>query len=356
MKVPNMKKYNRLNYKSRVKIAFMLNKEHKNYSQIAKELGVSRNTISREVNLGKVNASKYVIYKKDKRFKLINNRFIYVENPAQSKKEERASKSRKKIKLDNNEYLYNKVEKQLKAGKKPDVISGLFKRRNEENDIENTYENTISHECIYSYIYSHEHNGWYEYIGVKQARKKRQKRSKRKTWLSNPDRKSIHERPSEANKREKAGHFEIDLMLGANGSKKAILTLYDRKARIGHGKFSNDKTSTSVYEKIKEIVNEIDGSKYIKSITADNGSEFAKYDEIEKELGIPVYFCDPYCSWQRGGNENFNGLLRRFFPKHKNFDSYTDEDLKEALDYWNNYERKILGYYSPNEIWEREFP
>jgi IS30 family transposase len=294
-----MEKFIKLDYENRLEIDFMLNKEHKNYTQIAYEIGCAKNTISREVNLDKVKAIKRVIYKKDNRFKLINNKFIYKANYAQKQADKRTKKSKKKIKLNNNNQLYNNVSNMLKNGKKPDVISGILKRIYQNKE----YEFSISHECIYQYIYNNLDTGLYEYLGIKKARIKRKHHSKRKTWLQNKNRKKIKDRPVKANNRIELGHFEIDLIVGSSiTSHKSILTLTDRKSRKNYARFCKDKSADEVYKKLKEIINEIGDTKYIKSITADNGREFSNYIKLYKELNITTYFADPYCSWQRGTN------------------------------------------------------
>jgi IS30 family transposase len=347
-----MEKFSRLDCINRVQIDFLFNKEHKNYTEIANELGVSKNTIAREIDLGKVKCSWYIRTGKDIRYKLIKGRFIYQARYAQKQAEKRVLNSKKKIKLDNNDYLYSNVEHMLKNGRKPDVISGLLR----ECVNKHTYQNTISAECIYQYIYKNTENGFFEYLGIKKAKKKRKSHSKRLKYLKDPNRKRIHQRPKSADDRSEIGHFEMDLMVGSTtSSKRVILTVTDRRTRKNHARFCDNKSADEVYKKLKEIIAEIGGSKYVKSITTDNGTEFCKYNDLHNETGITTYFADAYCSWQKGTNERHNGLLRRFFPKKKNFDSYTDQDLIDAINFWNNYERKILKYYTPNELWDKEF-
>jgi IS30 family transposase len=112
----------------------------------------------------------------------------------------------------------------------------------------------------------------------------------------------------------------------------------------------SNRTSVETAKAIKQIVESRYG-RDIKSLTLDNGSENALHERVSKETGVPIYFADPYSSWQRGTNERHNGLLRQFFPKGTNFDEITQEELDEMTDYWNNRRRKILGYKTPLQVW-----
>ena len=115
-----------------------------------------------------------------------------------------------------------------------------------------------------------------------------------------------------------------------------------------------DRTAKSMFKAIKRL-HAVMPTGSIKSLTSDRGKEFACYSDVEKKLGIPFYFAEPYSAYQRGANENANGLLRQFFPKKTNFDTVSKEELAKAILLINSRPRKCLGYISPIEAFSREF-
>ena len=144
------------------------------------------------------------------------------------------------------------------------------------------------------------------------------------------------------------GHWEADLIAGSNTNKGYVLTLVERKSRFGITKLLKCKDSEYVLDKLKERISE--NSQYpFKSITFDNGLEFTKTQDLE-EQNIKIYFAFPYCSWQRGRNENWNGFLRRWFPKKTNFLKITPEELADATLRINRFERDILNEKSALEV------
>lgn len=163
-----------------------------------------------------------------------------------------------------------------------------------------------------------------------------------------PDRTSIHERPAGAENRSRFGHWESDTILGKRGT-SCIGTHVERKSGfLVAFKIPDrqDKAFTiatiAAFEKISE--------KLKKSFTVDNGKEFAAHKELAAGTGMKVFFCDPYSPWQRGTNENTNGLLRQFFPKGTSFADISDEELQSVVDLINNRPRKRLGFRSPAEL------
>lgn len=152
----------------------------------------------------------------------------------------------------------------------------------------------------------------------------------------------IHDRPCEANLRQRLGDLEGDTLSGGIG-KGCVVTLVDRKSRMLFAKRSTSRDSELVKTALLKAV----GGQKIYSITLDNGSEFAKYKEIEQELKATIYFADPRSPWQRGTNENTNDLLRFFFPKGTDFRKVTDQQLQHAVDLINNKPKKCLDWLSP---------
>ena len=159
-----------------------------------------------------------------------------------------------------------------------------------------------------------------------------------------PDR-TVLEWPEEIVKRLVEGHLEGDTVFGKIGT-GGILTFVDRKKRTVQAARIESKDSEATARAIIKLLKGTD----VRSITLDNGCEFAQFRKIEKELGVPVYFAEPHKPWQRGSNENMNGLLRFFFPKGFDFRTLTDERLQEVVDLINQRPRKIFDWLSPAEL------
>jgi IS30 family transposase len=159
----------------------------------------------------------------------------------------------------------------LKSGRKPDVIAGVLAKEGIR----------ICKETIYNYIYNHDEKGLWEYLGTKKGRKKRKKRTKRLNYLKNQKRTNIKHRTNEANKRSETGHFEADLILGGISEKKHIFTLTDRMSRKNFACFVYGKTSMEILTQSLKLISLSVGRENIKSITYDNGVEFAKFGAIE---------------------------------------------------------------------------
>ena len=164
---------------------------------------------------------------------------------------------------------------------------------------------------------------------------------------------SISKRPKEVQSRETVGHWELDTMVSSRGKSKGCLaTFAERKTRFYIALKIPDRTADSMKQAIKEVVGKYPKALF-KSSTTDRGKEFSCYQEIEEELQIPVYFADPYSSWQRGTNENSNGLLREFFPKKTDLAAISEEELQRSIDLINHRPRKILGWKTAYEaLWE----
>lgn len=160
----------------------------------------------------------------------------------------------------------------------------------------------------------------------------------------------IRQRPKEVYKRKTYGHWEADTVVSGRGkSKKCFVTLVERKSRIYLAELVPNRKEITV---TKSIINML--SKYpqelLRTITCDRGKEFAGYNTLEEKLNVKVYFADPYCSWQRGSNENANGLLREFYPKGMDLSQVSESEVKEKVDLINNRPRKCIGYRKPSEV------
>ena len=159
---------------------------------------------------------------------------------------------------------------------------------------------------------------------------------------------TIHDRPKEAESRQRLGDLEGDTVYGGI-AKGCLLTLVDRTSRFLYAALSKTRESKLIEMAFEEALGECRPE----SITLDNGSEFADFKQIEKNHNTTVYFADPHSPWQRGSNENINGLIRFFFPKGTNFHAVTQADLDRVLSLINNRPRKCLGWLSPVEFLSR---
>ena len=168
---------------------------------------------------------------------------------------------------------------------------------------------------------------------------------------------SIEERPGEVDTREEFGHWETDLVIGKKSENdEVLLTLLERKTRDFSIIRLPDKSADSVLEAFQKMQTELGDSfsKVFRTITTDNGSEFARLAELETGTSTKVYFAHPYTSCEKGSIENHNGLIRRFIPKGKRISDYSEDDIL-AVELWaNSLPRRILGYKTPDEAFEEE--
>jgi IS30 family transposase len=209
----------------------------------------------------------------------------------------------------------------------------------------------VSHETIYQFVLEDKKNGGTLYKHLRHAGKKRKKRyggSDRRGEIK--DRVSIDNRPKSIEKRDRIGDWEIDLVIGKN-HKGAIVTIVDRlslmtliaKVDSKHAELVT-KATTRLLRRYKRH-----GAH---TITADNGKEFSGHKEISKALGVDFYFAHPYSSWERGTNENTNGLIRQYLPKGTEFEPVNEEKCQFIMDRLNNRPRKCLGYRTPNQVFK----
>ena len=166
---------------------------------------------------------------------------------------------------------------------------------------------------------------------------------------------SIAERPSDIDTREEFGHWEIDTVTGEKSNNDCVLlTIFERKTRNAIIHKITSKTAEAVTEALNSIRN-IYGDKFsdvFKTITSDNGSEFANLSTLEAETDTKVYFTHPYSSFEKGTNERHNGLIRRFIPKGKRISDYSSDDIAFIEEWMNTLPRRILNYKTPEELFE----
>lgn len=291
-----------------------------------------------------LNRHRSAIYKEIKR--TFGN---YSPSTAQNDAIIKSRNSKKKEKFQNIN-LKNYVVEKLKLFWSPQQISNRLKI-----DFPNDLNMMVSTETIYKFIYNmkniHEKN---QLIKCLRQRKKYRYSRKNKTEKRGkiPNMKSIHERPLDIENRDDIGHWEGDTIVGKDHN-SAIGTLVERKLRLTIiVPLKNEKNAADTAKAFIEKFNELP-SVLKKSLTYDRGTEMACHEKITAQTGVTVYFADPHSPWQRGSNENTNGLIRTYFPKRTDFSTYSDEDFKKVENALNNRPRKTLEYLTPNEFLQR---
>lgn len=220
-------------------------------------------------------------------------------------------------------------------------------------DYPNNEKMRVSHETIYRWVYLDARLDGKLYLNLRRRRKKRRRQKRYGTgrrFLAG--RKNIAERPQIVEGRERFGDWEGDTIEGKKSS-GYIATLVERKSRyLLASKLENKKAATLTEQGVKAFT--VVPRRLRQTLTVDNGSEFAQFKKFEKKTGLTIYFADPYSAWQRGANENTNGLLRQYFPKGSNFKEVTEANVDEAVRMLNNRPRKCLNYRTPHEVFWKE--
>lgn len=299
--------------------------EGRSMAHIGRVLGRSRSTISRE-------AARH------------SRQGVYDAARADRRYGERRKSCRPRRKL---EYLalWTYLWEKLSLFWSPQQIAGRL-----PIDYPDDARMRISHETLYNALYSDERLATL-IACLRQARPKRRKRGQGRTQRCIiPQRVSIHDRPQEVQQRSRFGDWEGDLVLGKN-QQGAIVSLVGRKSLMLLARKVQSKKSNEVVSAIIEALEDLP-ARWARTITFDNGTEFYHHQRITCELGIPVYFADPYAAYQRGTNENTNGLIRQYLPKGMSFEQLAQSYLDVIVHEINNRPRKTLGYRTPYEIFQ----
>ncbi len=297
-----------------------------NYSitQIAKELGVHKSTISREL---KRNSKKRSYHAKH----------------AQTISDERRKEAYKHSVFDLNMKRYID-DKLINHQWSPEQIKGRC-----------DYEGItmVSVERIYQYIYENQAQNGTLYLHLRTARRHRKKRLNRKHQRGQiPNRVMINKRPEIVNTKQRFGDWEVDTIIGKN-HKTAILTATERKSQFELMVKTNGTKAASI---TKQMINLLVPFKaFVKTITSDNGKEFTNHQIIAEKLQTDFYFADPYSPWQRGLNEYNNKLIRQYLPKKTDFNLISNKTINMIISKLNNRPRKLLGYKTPNEVFLANF-
>jgi len=297
-------------------------------SDIAKSLGRNKSTISREL--------KRNIHQKFKR---------YLPDTAERKAEKRKLAGRKTMYVVKDNRLKKKIVRLLMKGWSPDLMAGRMKRKGKRY---------LNQESIYQFIYSLEGRKQNLRKYLRRAHRIRRKKNGRKHQKESriPNRVGIEKRPKQVEKRRQFGHWEGDNVV-YNRHRKALCTTVERKTRkvmiFRPRNLSATAKAESTIRRYRNLP-----TKAKRTMTYDNGLEAAAHEAVTAAIGMKHYFAKTYASYQRGTNENRNGLVRYYFPKDTNLDTITTAEIKRVENKINNRPMKCLAYQTPNEAFANE--
>ena len=296
-----------------------LRRQGLNQSQIARSLGRHRSTVCREVGRNSTRADGH-----------------YRPFTAQERTNGRRSRSRRNQRFSAEDFA--RVEELLCRQWSPEQVAGYLRR---------TGQLSISHETIYRHVWRDKKRGGTLYTHLRGARKRRRKRYGAYDSRGRlAGKRMISERPPEVESRERVGHWEADTVMGA-GSKDCVVTLVERKTGLVLIGKLKDRTAGSLSRRVIRLVRRHGGA--FETMTADNGTEFHNYVRVERRTGVVFYFARPYHSWERGSNENANGLVRQYLPKGMSMAGLSQQQCNAIAGKLNTRPRKRLGFRTPLE-------
>lgn len=311
------RQYNQLTYEQRCQIS-LLNKSGLSQRAIASAVGASQSTISRE--LDRNSGERGYRYKQ-----------------AQHKAAQRRKQAVCRTKM--TPSMIGTIESKIRIDWSPEQVSGWLL---EEQDL------LISHESIYLHIWADKQVGGDLYTHLRRQGKKYDKRRNGKSTRGQiKNRVSIDERPQVVDDKSRIGDWEIDTMIG-KGHSGALVTIVERATNFTVSAQVNSKSAADVTQAAIALLRPY--KEVVHTITADNGKEFAYHEQISKALDAEVYFANPYSSWERGLNENTNGLLRQYFPKETDLKAVTQKAVKHAVERLNSRPRKGLCFKTPGQL------
>lgn len=310
------KKYGHIKKAERSEIAILLKKGY-SYGNIAGALNRDKSAVSREIKRNSTNG-------------------IYDPAKAQHKAYVQRKYSKYQgMKVVGNKELRNYVEEKLAEDWSPEEISGRIK----EKDKHIKY---ISTKGIYKFVYS-----VYGWLLEKHLAYKGKKKGKPRTKVAKLEgRIFIDQRPKIVENKRRFGDWEGDFIVSGKSGKGVLLVLHERKSRYALVKRITKLNMKTAYQYIFEMT----GGIVINTLTLDNDIVFKKHEELSKIIGVPVYFCHPYHSWEKGGVENTNKLIRKYIPKGSDISKYSNEYVQMIQDKLNNRPRKCLRYKTPREV------
>ena len=290
-------------------------------SQIAEKLQVHKSTITREIQRN--GYSRYRVYKPKIAQHRAEYRWFHRKLPRRFK-----------------EDVKQTARELLERDFSPEQIVGYCRK----NGIK-----MVSHETIYKWIWEDKrhHGELHKHLRHRGRRYAKRCLSKKRRGVI-PNRIDISERPSIVEERIRYGDMEIDTIVGSTHGQH-ILTVVDRATGTGFLRKLDRATAEETADQLIDILKDLSRIGLVKTITADNGLNFAAHEKVARTLGIKFFFARPYHSWERGTNENYNGLVRQYIPKGTNFDEVTEEFLTAIEQTLNDRPRKRYGYSSPSE-------
>lgn len=237
---------------------------------------------------------------------------------------------------------WQQVERLLRQEWSPEQIAGRLKREKQP---------TVSHEWIYLYVYADKRRGGTLHEHLRSQKKQRKRYSGYIRRGQIPNRTSIDKRPKIVASKGRFGDWEADTIVGAR-HKGGILSVVERKSKLTRLRKLATKAAAEMKDNTIELLAPL--ATRVHTITVDNGKEFCEHELIAVGLQARIFFAHPYASWERGLNENTNGLVRQYFPKKYEFARISDKDLQQVEDLLNNRPRKTLGYRTPNEVFFKQ--
>ncbi len=311
------KGYNQLTYEQRCQISVLI-KSGLSQRAIGEAIGVSQSTISRELRRN-------------------SGQRGYRHKQAQEKAEQRRKAAAIPTKM--TPAMIGTVESKLRLEWSPEQISGWLLEEKEQ---------LISHESIYLHIWADKRAGGDLYTHLRRKDKKYDKRRNGKSTRGQiKNRVSIDDRPEVVDDKSRIGDWEIDTVIG-KGHSGALVTIVERVTNFTVSAQVNSKSAADVTKATIALLRPF--KDVVHTITADNGKEFAYHEKISAALSADVYFAHPYSSWERGLNENTNGLLRQYFPKDTNLREVTQLEVRRAVRRLNSRPRKGLDFKTPGQL------
>lgn len=304
----------------------------RHYIETERKMGTSLNKIAKALNRPQCTISREVARNSGKRG--------YRHQQADRKAQERHESKAKSIKMTS--QIKELISGHIEQDWSPEQIAGRLK---DDGVI------SLHHETIYQYILTDKKAGGDLYRHLRHQNKTYRKRygsAHNRTGI--PGRVDIDQRPEAANNRSRIGDWEADTIIGHN-HKGVITTLDERVTKLRLALPTSTKAAVPVAAAISYLLNPI--KNFVKTITFDNGKEFVMHQWVANNLGCDTYFAKPYHSWERGQNENANGLLRQYFPKAMELIDVTGEEVFKAVDRLNSRPRKCLGFKTPYEAFEK---
>lgn len=307
--------------------------EERHYIEVERRKGVSMNKIGKSLNRSQSSISREISRNSGQKG--------YRHKQAQRLSRYRQQEKPKANKLTS--AVKSMIDNYLKQDWSPVQIAGRLKH---DGII------TLHHETIYQYVLADKMKGGHLYLHLRHQHKRYRKRygcARNRTGI--PDRVDIDKRPVAANNRTRIGDWEADTIIGKN-NKGAIVTLDERKSKLRLAAPLRGKHAVPLTEAMICLLKPI--KEFILTMTFDNGKEFARHNEIAKTLACDTFFAKPYHSWERGQNENANGLLRQYFPKAMELVDVSTKQVITAIDKLNSRPRKCLGFKTPYEAFQQE--